>query len=75
MSDARSYAAYREYMEDCGAPEVRTIDKRTHRTRTARRLPCGHDVPAGTMYTKWVGLIDGEFTTSIECLHCYMGDV
>lgn len=62
---------YQEYMEDCGAPEVTTISRRTHTTRTARKLSCGHDVPAGTWYQKWVGLVDGEFTSDVTCTYCY----
>jgi hypothetical protein len=69
-----SYERYREAMEDAGAPVVVTISKRTHRTRHARTLPCGHDVPAGTIYTKWVGLVDGEFTTDVSCLYCEYGE-
>lgn len=66
------YIAYQEYLEDCGAPVTVTISKRWHNTRTARRLPCGHDVPPGTRYEKWVGLVDGEFTSDVTCTLCYM---
>lgn len=49
-----------------------TLSTRVHRTRTRRTLQCGHNVPAGTTYRKWVGIIDGEFTSfSGDCILCY----
>jgi hypothetical protein len=44
---------------------------RTHKTRTARRLPCGHEVEAGTVYEVEAWIVDGEFQTSTRCFHCY----
>ena len=61
---------YREYMEDCGAPTCVELAQRQHRTRTARKLKCGHEVEAGTLYRLWIGLVDGEFTIDCECAQC-----
>ena len=31
---------YYDYLEDCGAPTVKTLSERIHRTRSERRLAC-----------------------------------
>ena len=48
---------YREYLEDCGAPTV--VQLRETIQRAAKDYP---GIPKGTVYFKWVGLVDGEFT-------------
>lgn len=73
MSVSRA-SAYQDYLEDCGAPEVKTIATETRRTRTERKLECGHTVPAGTSYRRWVGLVDGEFCVAIDCMYCWAGE-
>jgi len=70
-TDPRVYERYREQVEDSGAPVTRTLSNRTHRTRTQRVLPCGHEVPAGTRYRKWIGVVDGEFISDVECPRCW----
>ena len=50
------------------------LSQRTHKTRTARKLSCGCDVPAGTPYEKWVGIVDGEFTSDVVCFRCQYGE-
>ena len=54
--------------------KITKLSQRTHKTRTARKLPCGHEVEAGTPYEKWVGIVDGEFTSDVACFHCVYGE-
>lgn len=69
-----SHSTYQALMEDAGAPEcVKLGETRTHRTRTARKLGCGCEVPAGTLYEKEVWLIDGEFDSLTTCFDCLSG--
>jgi hypothetical protein len=51
-------------------PVVRTLRNTDHTTRSRRVLRCGHEAPAGTRYTEWVGLVDGGFTTMVDCAFC-----
>lgn len=60
------------YPDDCGAPECTKLGPtRTHKTRTERKLPCGHTVPAGTVYEIEAWIVDGEFTEDCRCAKCY----
>lgn len=62
------------YDRDDDVLDIVTIRSSVHRTRSERTLSCGHTVPSGTMYRKWVGKIDGEFvSTTQECDYCLAG--
>ena len=50
--------------------EVRTLRRSERVTRASRLLACGHAVEPGTRYTEWVGLVDGRFSTMVECAIC-----
>jgi hypothetical protein len=51
-------------------PVMRTLRRSDRVTRAPRRLACKHNVPPGTRYTEWVGLVDGRFMAMVECAHC-----
>lgn len=50
---------------------VKLGETRSHKTRTARRLSCGHEVEAGTWYEVEAWIVDGEFQTDLRCSRCY----
>ena len=48
--------------ESAYEPTWQLFSKSTHRARTAKNLGDGDHINIGQLYTKTVGLLDGEFT-------------
>lgn len=61
----------RHYIDMDEYPRVTALADRDHRSRSARRLRCGHEIAAGQRYREIVTLVDGEFTIEHECNRCH----
>lgn len=60
-------------MDDDERIAVTNLSDRMHKSRTDRKVGCGHTVKAGEPYHKSVDVVDGDFSSMTECTYCMAG--